>query len=220
MPKPYHPMKRRMVIAGAVLFAAAVSAVVLGRFGAGFVTGRFNPGPFAAAAAPKDTGPATFDEFKFSFFDQPRALPELRLTNGEGRSLTLQDFRGRPILLNIWATWCVPCRKEMPALDRLQTEFGASQLLVLPLSIDRQGLPVVKKFYEDLGLTSLGIYIDQSGKAPSELNTVGVPTTLLIDRSGQELGRKIGPAEWDSPEMIALIREHLALHSGEQKARP
>jgi len=106
----------------------------------------------------------------------------------------------------------------MPALDRLQAELGVSQLMVLPLSIDRQGLPVVKKFYEGLGLTSLGIYVDQSGNASSALNAVGVPTTLLIDRDGREIGRKIGPAEWDSPEVVALLRDHLGLASSAQKA--
>src|SRR5229473_113080 len=130
---------------------------------------------------------------------------------GASNRQSLADFRGRPVLLNIWATWCVPCRKEMPALDRLQTTIDKSKLLVLPLSIDRKGAPVIKQFYEELGLKVLVIYVDQSGKASSELSTVGVPTTLLIDRDGREIGRKVGPAEWDSPEMIALIREHLGL---------
>jgi len=103
-------------------------------------------------------------------------------------------------------------------IDRLQATIDKSQLLVLPLSIDRKGAPVVKQFYEELGLKVLGIYVDQSGKASSELSTVGVPTTLLIDRDGREIGRKVGPAEWDSPEMIALIREHLGLPASAAKA--
>lgn len=158
--------------------------------------------------------------FEFSFFDQPRPLPELRFVSGDGRALSLADFRGRPILLNVWATWCVPCRKEMPSLDRLQAKLGTSQLIVLPLSIDLQGLPVVRKFYAELGLTSLGTYLDQSGAAAAKVNAVGVPTTLLIDREGQEIGRKIGPAEWDSPETIALLRAHFGLAANEQQASP
>lgn len=220
MENPDHPMRRTILIAGAALFGAAVAAAALDYYGTEFVIGRSDRQSIAPATAPKITGSASSDAFKFSFFDQPRALPELRFTDGEGRSLSLQDLRGKPILLNIWATWCIPCREEMPALDRLQAELGASQLLVLPLSIDRQGLPVVKKFYEELGLTSLGIYIDQSRKAASELNVVGVPTTLLIDRDGREIARKIGPEEWDSPEIVALIREHLGLPSSAQKATP
>jgi hypothetical protein len=99
----------------------------------------------------------------------------------------------------------------MPALDRLQVEIGASTLLVLPLSIDRRGLPAVKKFYEDQRLTSLGIYIDQSGDAADALDMVGVPMTLLIDRDGREIGRRLGALEWDDPKIVALIRQHLGL---------
>jgi len=146
--------------------------------------------------------------------------PDFTLTLFDGSVLRLEQLRGKVVFLNIWATWCVPCRKEMPALDRLQVAIDKSQLLVLPLSIDRKGVPVVKQFYQELGLRALGIYVDQSGKASSELGAVGLPTTLLIDRDGREIGRKIGPAEWDSPEMIALIREHLGLPASEHKAGP
>jgi len=160
-------------------------------------------------------GAATSSEnFAFSFFDRPRAVPELTMVDEKGRALSIADFHDRPVLLNIWATWCVPCRKEMPSLDRLQAAMGASNLLVLPLSIDRQGLTVVRKFYDELGLSSLAIYLDPAGDAASKLNTVGVPTTLLIDAKGREIGRKIGPAEWDSPEVIALLREHFELSAG------
>src|SRR5260370_4036055 len=206
---------RRILGAGAALLGAVAAAVALYHYGTEFTSGRSNRQPVAAAA---NTAPS--DAFNFSFFDQPRALPELRFVDGENRALSLADFLGRPVLLNIWATWCVPCRKEMPALDRLQAAIGDSEFVVLPLSIDRRGLPVVKQFYQELGLKSLGIYVDQSGNASSALNAVGVPTTLLIDRDGREIGRKIGPAEWDSPETIALIREQLVLPAGAAKATP
>ena len=147
------PTRRRLMIAGTAFLGAAAAAIALYYHGTSVVTGQPDRQPVAAAPALNDTGSASSDEFRFSFFDQPRALPALRFADSGGRSLSLQDFRNRPILLNIWATWCVPCRKEMPALDRLQAELGVSQLMVLPLSIDRQGLPVVKKFYEGLDLT-------------------------------------------------------------------
>lgn len=149
----------------------------------------------------------------FAFLDRARAVPELSFIDGDGRAHTLVEFKGSPVLLNIWATWCVPCRKEMPSLDRLQAELGGSHLFVLPLSIDRQGLPVVKAFYAELGLQSLGIFLDQSGSAASEVNAIGLPTTLFIDSSGREIGRKVGPAEWDSPETVALVRDRLKLGS-------
>jgi thiol-disulfide isomerase/thioredoxin len=209
--------KRQILGAVLILFAALAVAVALDRYGTAFMAKPPNPQPVGAVQAPADTESASSDAFKFSFLDQPRALPELRFVDGEGRALSPGDFRGRPIVLNIWATWCVPCRKEMPSLDRLQAGIDKSQLLVLPLSIDRQGASVVTRFYRELGLKALGIYVDQSGKASSDLNTVGVPTTLLIDRDGREIGRKIGPAEWDGPEMTALLREHLGL-TGDRKA--
>jgi hypothetical protein len=101
----------------------------------------------------------------------------------------------------------------MPALGRLQREFANSGLLVLPLSIDRRGAPAVRQFYRDLGLAGLGVYIDRSGEAASDLGAIGLPTTLLIDRDGQEVGRKSGLAEWDSRQIAALIRDHLGLAS-------
>ena len=153
---------------------------------------------------------ATSGTFAFSFFDQPHPVPELSFIDGDGRARSLADFKGKPILLNIWATWCAPCRKEMPSLDRLQADQG-SQLAVLPLSLDRQGFPAVKKFYDELGLRSIGIFLDQSGATASKLNAVGLPTTLFINRDGREIGRKSGPAEWDSAEVVALVREHLEL---------
>lgn len=214
------PTRRKILITGAALVSAAVAAIALYYAGTEFMIGRSSSRLSAAPPAANGVGAADSEAFKLSFFDQPHTLPDLRFADSDGRSLSLQDFRGRPILLNIWATWCVPCREEMPSLDRLQAKIGASELLVLPLSIDRQGLPVVKKFYDDLGLTSLGVYIDQSGKASSEVNTVGVPTTLLVDRDGREIARKVGPAEWDSPEILVLLREHLGLRSSAQKASP
>lgn len=143
----------------------------------------------------------------FALLEKPRPLPEVRFTDGKNRVMTLA--RGRVVLLNLWATWCVPCRKEMPALDRLQATLGGANFQVVPLSIDRQGLSVVKPFYQQLGLKSLGIYVDSTGAAASDLGAAGIPTTLLIDRDGREIGRKMGPAKWDSPEAIKLVRRYL-----------
>ena len=164
------------------------------------------------ALAPVATAPAqSGTSFAFAPLDAPRSLPEIRFLDGDGHARTLADYRGRPILLNIWATWCVPCRNEMASLDRLQTLLGPDALLVLPLSIDRQGMPVVKKFYDELGLHAVGTYVDKSGDAAHALQALGVPTTLLIDREGREIGRKIGAAEWDSPELVRLIQRQIGL---------
>ena len=150
----------------------------------------------------------------FSMHPEPRSLPEIRFENGEGETMSLAEFKGSLVLLNIWATWCAPCRREMPTLERLQAELGGPDFEVVALSIDRKGLPVVKDFYEELGLRELGMYVDASAKASRELSALGVPTTLLIDREGNELGRLSGPAEWDSPEMVSLIRGYVERQSG------
>jgi thiol-disulfide isomerase/thioredoxin len=150
----------------------------------------------------------------FAVHESPRPLPEIQFDNGQGEAMSLADFRGKVVLLNIWATWCAPCRREMPTLERLQAELGGPDFEVVALSIDRQGRRVVADFYEELGLRQLGIYIDPSGKAPRELNALGVPTTLLIDRQGNEVGRLLGPAEWDSPEMVSFIRGQIQRPSG------
>jgi thiol-disulfide isomerase/thioredoxin len=147
----------------------------------------------------------------------PVTLPQLHFLDGAGQDRTLDNFRGKVVLLNLWATWCGPCRTEMPILDRLQAELGGPDFEVLPLSIDRRGAEAVRKFYADLGIKHLNIYIDPSSKAGFGLGFLGLPTTILIDREGREVGRLVGPAEWDAPEVIALIKSLIAdkqaLHS-------
>ena len=119
------------------------------------------------------------------------------------------DFRGRVVLLNIWATWCAPCRTEMPTLDRLQAKLGGRDFAVVPLSIDHRGRDAIARFYHDVGLNSLGIYVDRSGDAAYAVEAAGMPTTLLIARAGRELGRVIGTAAWDDAAMVARIKSYL-----------
>ena len=147
--------------------------------------------------------------FKLTPLAKPRPLPQLQFVDGDGRALSLADFRGKVVLLNIWATWCPPCRAEMPTLDRLQARLGGPGFEVLALSIDQEGAPLIKAFYQELGLKALRIYIEESGMPLQALNVVGLPATLLIDRGGREIGRTLGPAEWDSPEIVTVIRRYL-----------
>lgn len=140
----------------------------------------------------------------FIVYPEPKPIAAVQFEDADGRSRSLADFSGKVVLLNIWATWCVPCRKEMPTLDRLQTALGGSDFEVVALSIDRR-MDVVRKFFADVGIQKLAMYIDVSAKATRELGAVGLPTTLLLDRGGREIGRLIGPAEWDSPDIAAFI---------------
>ena len=151
------------------------------------------------------------DFVSMSLHETPRPVPEIRFEDGEGRPLTLADFWGKVVLLNIWATWCGPCRREMPMLDRLQAKLGGSDFEVVALSIDREGIEVVTaELYAEVGVGHLAEYIDVA----RQLNAVGVPTTLLIDRQGREIGRHLGPAEWDTPAMVAFFRQYRARDSG------
>jgi len=136
-------------------------------------------------------------------------LAELSFYDGSGRRLTLADFRGQALLVNLWATWCAPCREEMPTLDRLQARLGGPDFEVIALSIDRDGDRVIAPFYAELGLEALDIYWDRGGVATVLLNVLGIPTTLLIDENGREVGRFTGPAEWDSEAVVEAIRAAL-----------
>lgn len=136
-------------------------------------------------------------------------LPDLRFMNRKGREITLEAFRGSYVLLNVWATWCAPCREEMPALDRLQKKLGSPEFHVLPLSIDQAHASVIRDFYDDLGIKFLYVYHDPTGSAFSNLNLPGIPATILIDSNGNGIGYVVGPVEWDSQEVVDEIRDYL-----------
>ena len=146
--------------------------------------------------------------FELTPFPKPRLLANVAFEDGSGRKLALADFKGKVVLLNVWATWCSPCRQEMPTLDRLQSKLGGRDFEVVALSIDREGTDVVRKFFAEIGVRSLALYIDPTMEAQSKLELIGVPTTLLIDRDGREVARHTGIAEWDRPEVIDTIERY------------
>lgn len=153
-------------------------------------------------ALPQQEGPGGVNQAG----TKPKPLPELQFQDGTGRARSLADFRGKVVLLNIWATWCTPCREEMPALDRLQTRLGGTEFEVVALSIDQQGAQAVRKFYDEVGVKALALYIDPSAQAGFKLATIGLPTTVIVDRAGREVGRRVGPAEWDAPKLVDELR--------------
>jgi thiol-disulfide isomerase/thioredoxin len=137
-----------------------------------------------------------------------RELPSLRFTDGNGTATSLAAFRNRVALLNVWATWCTPCREEMPTLDRLQAALGGPHFEVVAVTIDAGGLPVVQEFFREIGIKHLHPYLDTFHDVAALIKT-GIPITLLVDRDGREAGRKLGPAAWDDPQIIRLIRRYL-----------
>jgi thiol-disulfide isomerase/thioredoxin len=147
----------------------------------------------------------------FVFKKQPMKISKPPAFNGpDGKPMTLLDFKGKVVLLNLWATWCAPCRKEMPYLNQLQKELGSDQFEVVAVSVDRGSAAKSKKFLADVGATALGFYHDPTAQAGFALMAIGMPTTLLFDRDGREIGRLVGPAEWHSKDAKDLIRAALA----------
>ena len=134
-------------------------------------------------------------------------LPAVRFVDGFGRSRSLDEFKGKVVLLNFWATWCPPCVAEMPALARLQGALGGENIPVLTVSEDRGGAGVVVPFLEKLKIQGVGGYYDGDGSMTRALAAVGLPTTILIGRDGREIGRILGGAEWDAGPMRAVIEE-------------
>jgi thiol-disulfide isomerase/thioredoxin len=143
-------------------------------------------------------------------YEAPKAAPDLRFEDAAGKPVRLADFRGRVVVLNLWATWCIPCRKEMPTLDRLQAKLGGADFQVVTVSIDRGGLKAVDPFFHEIGIAHLTKYLDASGEVAGHAGVFGLPTTLLVDRDGRELGRLVGPAEWDRADMIEFVRKIIA----------
>jgi len=149
---------------------------------------------------------AAVSQQAFAVHNAPQDVPNVRFKNEAGKKLSLSDFRGQVLLVNIWATWCPPCVKEMPTLDRLQAELGADKIKVLTLSIDRKGAPVVRAFFDRIKVQNLEIYVDQTMLAATALRAFGLPATILINAEGREIGRLNGPAEWDDPKMVAFLK--------------
>src|SRR5262249_50374409 len=143
-----------------------------------------------------------------SVADEPRRIPALTFKDATGAERNLADWKGRVVLLNLWATWCVPCRKEMPALATLEEKLGGANFEVVSVNIDTRDPTKPKTWLKDAGVTGLAYYADASGHIYQELKAVGravgMPTSLLIDGSGCELAYLAGPAEWASDDALAL----------------
>ena len=146
----------------------------------------------------------------FRILDEPQILSGLKFKNEDGKTEAISNWKGRVVLLNLWATWCTPCREEMSALDRLQSELGGENFEVMPVSLDRGGTVKPKIFYQKNNIKALRLFIDSSTQIFKTLNkqglAVGLPTTILIDKEGCAVGTFKGAAEWDSKDAKRLIR--------------
>ena len=139
-----------------------------------------------------------------------KPLPDIEFADSSGKAVKISQWRGRIVLINLWATWCAPCRKEMPALAELQGKLGSKDFEVVAISIDRKGLEASSAFLKETGAETLKLYVEPSSRILNELQALGLPATVLVDRQGREIGRLLGPAEWNSPEAVNLIEAALA----------
>jgi thiol-disulfide isomerase/thioredoxin len=145
---------------------------------------------------------------------KPLKVPDLTFHDAHGKQRKLSEFRGHPILVNLWATWCVPCRKEMPALDELQGKLGGDKFNVIAINIDTRDPEKPKNFLKEEKLTRLAYFTDASAKVFQELKNIGkalgMPTSMLIDGAGCEIATIAGPAEWASDDAVNLIKAAIA----------
>ncbi|ADP71635.1 Redoxin domain protein [Rhodomicrobium vannielii ATCC 17100] len=151
------------------------------------------------------TVPTPVESGQFIRHAKPVTLPALSFNGADGKARFLSEWRGKIVLLNIWATWCPPCVREMPALDKLQAEKGGDGFAVVAVSTDRSGLAKPKAFYERVGIKSLALFNETSGDLSLALDADRLPLTIILDREGREVGRYFGAAEWDSAEVFAKV---------------
>ncbi len=161
---------------------------------------------FAAKSSEKHAQPSLTGWMEnFTPTAQGEPVPKLAFRAKDGSDRNFSDFSGKIVLVNFWATWCGPCIREMPSLLRLQKARGGEDFTVIGLSQDLRGWPIVTPFLKKHDLADLPVYVDQKTAISRALKIPGLPTSILLDREGRELGRLAGHAEWDSSEALALI---------------
>jgi len=203
----------------AVILAGGIAGVVVGLAGVyGIATLTRNAGGDKACRpavelAEKLAPLARGEVAAVNVAKSPLRVPNLAFQDASGKPLSLQHWQGRTVLLNLWATWCIPCRKEMPALDALERQLGGPGFEVVAVNIDTRDLDKPKAWLKDVGVEKLNYYADPTARAFQDLKAVGrafgMPTTLLIDPHGCEIGTIAGPAEWASGDAIKLIKAAL-----------
>lgn len=154
------------------------------------------------------------DMKKLNFHSAAKAPVEATLLDAGGAKSALSDYRGKYVLLNFWATWCAPCRKEMPSLDRLQAELGGANFAVVPVATGHNAVPGIQRFFADGGIRNLPILRDPKQELSRQMAVLGLPVTVILDPQGREIARMTGDAEWDSKSAKAIIAALLRQGAG------
>lgn len=170
-----------------------------------------------AAAAADIAALREGDMRKLIVHAEPRPVSEQAFTDDREWEYTLKKFRGKHVVLNFWATWCAPCREEMPTLNALQAEFGGDDFQVVALAIGRNSLEAIRKFFKDVGVDQLDIYLDPSQAVAREMGVIGLPITVIIDPDGQEIARLTGDADWHGESARAIVAALLKREVAEAK---
>lgn len=164
-------------------------------------------GANAAFAAEADWDAARAAMPKLVLTDPAVPAGATEFTDPDGGTHSLEDYRGKVVLLNFWATWCAPCREEMPALDALQRELGGEDFAVVPIATGRNAVPRIGQFFDEVGVTDLPVLLDPRQQLAREMGVLGLPVSVLIDRDGNEIARLLGDEDWASDAAMTLIRE-------------
>jgi thiol-disulfide isomerase/thioredoxin len=200
-------------VAGVIVGLAGVYGIATLTRNAGGDTARAAACQPAVELARKLTPLARGEVAAVNVAKAPLKIPVLAFQDADGKPVTLEHWRGRTVLLNLWATWCVPCRQEMPALAALEQKLGGPGFEVVAVNIDTRDPAKPKAWLKEVGIDKLAYYADPHAKTFQELKAVGrafgMPTTLLIDPNGCEIGTIAGPAEWASDDAVRLIRAAL-----------
>jgi thiol-disulfide isomerase/thioredoxin len=209
--QPRKPFRRLPMVIAAILIGAAIGYV--GVYGIGGLTGNppGDPACRPAVGLAKKIAPLARGEVAaLTMATSPLRVPDLAFDDADGKPRKLSEWRGKTVLVNLWATWCVPCRKEMPALDDLQGKLGGPGFEVVAINIDTRDLDKPKTFLKEASLTRLGYFADPKAKVFQELKAVGralgMPTSILVDGAGCEIATIAGPAEWASDDAVKLIK--------------
>lgn len=145
------------------------------------------------------------DMRKLAFAETPKPLPDVVLLDETGAEHRLSDFRGQHLLVNFWATWCAPCREEMPSLERLQGELGGDAFRVVTVATGRSDEQAINRFFQEIGVSALPKLRDPKMELARSMGVLGLPVSVIVDPEGREIARLIGDAHWDGPEAKALI---------------